>query len=101
MDSFPLHHKRNSGRFLILMLYYNHVRYNHWGNLSEDSQDLCVLSFFLLSFCLFRAAPGAYGGSQARGPIGAVAAVLHHSHSTARYELQLQPTPQLTAIPDP
>ena len=67
LDSFPLHHKRNSGRFLILMLYYNHVRYNHWGSLSEDSQDLCVLSFFLLSFCLFRAAPGAYGGSQARG----------------------------------
>ena len=39
---------------------------------------LCVLSFFL---CLFRAALVAYGGSQARGLIGATAASLHHSHS--------------------
>ena len=27
--------------------------------------------------------PVAYGGSQARGPIGAIAASLHHSHSNA------------------
>ena len=32
-------------------------------------------------FGLFRTAPVAYGGSQARGQIGAVAASLHHSHS--------------------
>ena len=31
----------------------------------------------------FRAAPEAYGGSRARGPIGAAAADLHHSHSNA------------------
>ena len=37
-----------------------------------------VLLFF---FLLFRAAPAARGGSQARGPIGAAAAGLHHSHS--------------------
>ena len=37
----------------------------------------CLLSFFL-------AAPVAYGGSQARGQIGAIAAGLHHSHSNAR-----------------
>ena len=30
--------------------------------------------FFVLSFCVFRAIPIAYGGSQARGLIGAVAA---------------------------
>ena len=47
------------------------------------------------------AAPAAYGGSQARGPIGAAAAGLHHSHSNAGSELCLQPTPQLTATPDP
>ena len=34
---------------------------------------------FFLSFCLFRAAPMAYAGSQTRGLIGAVAASLHHS----------------------
>ena len=62
---------------------------------------LIPLINLFIYFRLLRATPGAYGGSQARGPIGAVAAVLHHSHSTARYELQLQPTPQLTAIPDP
>ena len=55
--------------------------------------------FFFLVFCLFRAAPMAYGGSQARGPIGAVAASLHHSHAGS--EPCLQPTPQLTAMPDP
>lgn len=34
-------------------------------------------------FCLFRAAPGACGGSQTRGPIGAVADGLYHSHGHA------------------
>ena len=32
-------------------------------------------------FCLFRAAPMVYGGSQARGQIRATAIGLHHSHS--------------------
>ena len=47
-------------------------------------------SFFF--FCLFafsRATPAAYGGSQVRGLIGAVAAGLHHSHSNARSETHL------------
>ena len=51
-------------------------------------------------FLPFRAAPMAYGGSQARGPIGATAAGLHHSHSNTRYEPRLRPTPQLMATPD-
>ena len=41
----------------------------------------CFLFFVFLSF--FRAAPAAYGGSQARGPIGAVAAGLHYTIVTA------------------
>ena len=56
---------------------------------------------FIWSFCLFRAAPTAYGGSQDRGPIGAVAAGLHHSHSNAISEPHLRPTPQLKAMLDP
>ena len=52
-------------------------------------------------FCLFRAAPAAYGDSQARDLIGAVAAGLPHSHSNARSKPCLRPTPQLTAKPDP
>ena len=53
-----------------------------------------------LSVWLFRAVPAAYGGSQARRPIGAVAASLHHSHSNAGSEPHLRPTPQLRAMPD-
>ena len=63
-----------------------------------------LCSFFCLFVCLFafsRAPPMAYGGSQARGPVGAVATSLHYSHSNARYKLHLQPTRQLVAMPDP
>ena len=37
--------------------------------------------WFFFFFGLFRATPMAYGSSQVRGRIGAVAASLHHSHS--------------------
>ena len=56
-------------------------------------------SFFV--FCLFRTAPEAYGGYQARGLIRDVAASLRKSHSNTRSEPRLRPTPQLTARPDP
>ena len=56
--------------------------------------------FFAFLFCLFRAVPEGYGGSQARRPLRAVAAGLHQSHSNAGSEPRLQPTPQLTATPD-
>ena len=36
---------------------------------------------FVFCFCLFRATPLAYGGSQVRGQIGVVAAGLHHSNA--------------------
>ena len=52
-------------------------------------------------FLLFRAAPVAYGSSQARGGIGAVMAGLHHSYSNGGSEPSLQSTPQLRATPDP
>ena len=58
---------------------------------------------FFLFFCLFsffRASPTAYGVSQARGLIGAVAAGLHYRHSNSRSKLYLQPTPQLMATRD-
>ena len=42
-----------------------------------------------------------YGGSQAKGLIGAVATSLCQSHSNAGSEPHLQPTPQLTATLDP
>ena len=43
--------------------------------------------FFFFAF--FRAAPAAYGGSQIRGLIGAVAASLCQSHSNAASEPRL------------
>ena len=52
-------------------------------------------------FYSFRAAPVAYGSSQARGRIRATAAGLCHSHSHAGSEPCLRPTPQLMAMPDP
>ena len=39
--------------------------------------------YFSLSFLFFRATPTAYGGSQVKGQIGAVAVGLHHSNSDA------------------
>ena len=50
---------------------------------------------------LFRATPLAYGGFQARGLIRATAAGHSHSRSNACTEPCLQPTPQITAMPDP
>ena len=58
----------------------------------------CLATFFFFSFCLFRAAPTAYGSSQARGRIGATAAAtatatpdqshvftLHHGSQQRRF----------------
>ena len=57
--------------------------------------------YFFNLFAISWAAPMAYGGSQARGLIGAVATSLHQSHSNSGSEPRLQPTPQLTTLPDP
>jgi len=65
---------------------------------TRPSSHLPKLSFFF--FGLFRAAPAAYGDSQARGSIRAAAAALCPSPSNARSEPHLQSTPQLTATPD-
>ena len=91
-----------------------HGLYHHvWG----ESGDLCMgfpLSrtrsrphhhFFFFFFFVFLpfswAAPAAYGGSQARGQIGAAATSLRQSQSIPGSEPRLQPTPQLTATRDP
>ena len=59
-----------------------------------------LLFFSFLFFSFFRAAPAAYGGSQARGQIGALAVGHSHSHSNMESKPCLQPTPQLTATAD-
>ena len=84
-----------------------------WLKHSPEGFRLCpkglieVIYLIYLFVCLFvfvllpRAAHVAYGDYQARGPIGATAASLCHSHSNEGSELCLQPTPQFMAIPDP
>ena len=60
-----------------------------------------VLFAFVVFLSFFRAALTAYGGSQARGPIRAMAAGLGHCHSHVESEPQLRPTLQLRAMLDP
>ena len=67
---------------------------------------VCVCVFFVFVFFFFFAFLGLYlqyihGSSQARGPIGATAASLGHSHSNAGSEPHLLPKPQLMALPHP
>ena len=63
-----------------------------------DTGKDCGILFY---FCLFRAAPMAYGESQARSPIRAVVDGLSHTHSDTGSKLHLRPTPQLMAMLDP
>ena len=68
---------------------------------SIQQEDIFIYLFIYFVFLLFLwATPTAYGGSQARGRIGAVAPSLCQSHSNTGSELSLQPTPQLTATLD-
>ena len=48
---------------------------------SEFFLSFLFLFFFFFFLVFFRAVPAACGGSPARGPFGAAAAGLHHSHS--------------------
>ena len=59
-----------------------------------------VIYLFIVLLFLW-AAPAAYGGSQARGLIGAVAASLGQSHSNTGSAPHLRHTPQLTAMLGP
>ena len=90
IPSLEKHLLRHSAHFLIRLGFFDAVQ-----------ARTAFLSFFLCLFAISWIAPTAYGGSQARGPIGAVAASLHQSHSNSGSEPSLQPTPQLTAMPDP
>ena len=52
-----------------------------WYCSLENNLSISFFSFFLsFFFCFFRAAPTAYGSSQARRQIRAIATSLHHSH---------------------
>ena len=70
------------------------------GAAGGEIRTLFIL-FYFISCGLFRAAPAAHGGSQARGPIRAAATSLHHRHSNAGPKPHMRPTAQLTAMRDP
>ena len=79
-----------------------HFCYNSAGTPVCFSYLLCFSYLFIYLFIsLFRATHMAYGGSQDRDRIRAVAAGLQYSHNNARSESHLQPTPQLMATLDP
>ena len=54
---------------------------------------IVLFSFSFSFFCFLGPHPVAYGGSQARGRIRAVAAGLRPSHSNVRSKPRLRPTP--------
>ena len=56
---------------------------------TESTCYFVVVVLQLLLLFLYRDTPVAYGGSQARGRIGAAAASLHHSHHYAESEPRL------------
>ena len=58
----------------------------------KNPRVLCAVYFYLFIYLVF---------SRARGLIGAVATGLRQGHSNVGSEPCLQPTPQLTATPDP
>ena len=65
------------------------------------TQVACAYIRFVFSLLSFEDCTVAYGGSQARGLIGATAAGPYHSHSNEGSKLCLWPAQQLTATPDP
>ena len=71
------------------------------GILTTRKRIIIIIIIIICLFAFSRAAPEAYGGFQTRGPTGATAASPPHSHSNVRSKPRLQPTPQLTAMPDP
>ena len=61
-------------------------KYGQWSVIASSVKSLW---FVFWVFCLFRAKPMAYGGSQARGQFRPIAASLHHSHKNVRSKQHL------------
>ena len=89
-----LHMAPPAPRFFLLE---NENNNSYHMELLQEFNEKIVFFFF----GLFRAAPAAFGNSQARGWMGATAAGHSHSHSNVGSKPHLQPTPQLIAMLDP
>ena len=84
---------------LVGSLFSSNLFFSYSSPLLEGNM-LCIMAmennvfiFIFFIFLLFRAADAAYGSSQVRGQIRAVADSLHHSNSNTRSEPCLQPIP--------
>ena len=95
--------KLNSQSFLILKLalFNSLVQLPFVCLLFFGGMVIHIIITIITIIFVFRTTPAAYGSSQAKGQIGAIAAGLYCSHSNARSEPCLGTTPQLTAMPDP
>ena len=72
--------------------------YKEGKKTSEGMTERFIIFF---SSFLSRPAPAAYGGSQARDQIRAIAAILYHSHNNTRSKQHVRSTPELTAMSGP
>ena len=112
--AFHSHDSRVTG--VLYLLSFSHISLippytSPLANTCSFSVPVSLLLFYICSFVLlfmyvfiyllFRAAPSACGGSQAKGLIEAIAASLCQGHSNVGSEPCLWPTPQLTATLDP
>ena len=102
LDNLPPDSTRRSSTSKTFVRF--HLLYHLEGK-TRVTEDQCsrLLNLFVVVvvFLSFRAAPAAHGGSQARGPIGAIAAGLYLSHGNAGSKPHLRPTPQLMAALNP
>ena len=98
---FSVKKERNSDICYNRDMMLRHKKTNADLYLYEVLRAVKIIKTIFFFFGLFRAAPAAYGGYQARGWIRTTAANLLHSHSNARSEPCLWPTPQLSATPGP
>ena len=89
---------RNHTAFILLFF---RIMSSEKGVVGAGYRFFLLVFFFFGLFAISWAALVAYGGSQARGRIGATTAGLHQSHGNTRSKPCLQPTPQLMAVPDP
>ena len=85
----------NNKKGVYTLVYVPNIFYIHQQVVASRASDTSILTFFFFVIL----GPYPYGGSQARGPIGAEAASLHHSN--ARSKPRLPTTPQFTAMLHP
>jgi len=86
------------GTILAQIKYTNGSSYDD----DDDEKESELKKFlFVCFFCFLGPHPRHMEVPRLGALIRAVAASLHHSHSNAGSKPRLQPTPQLTATPDP